>query len=181
MTERKIGPASLSFAAWLVLMWVFLWGGFSWANLVTGGLVAGAVLLAVPREARSDEAPGFRPLAAVSLLFWFLWKLLAANLAVAIEVLRPPGRGRIRTAIVAVDLPGASPGVATAVANLITLTPGTLTLEVDPSTPTLYVHVLRLTDPDDVRADVRDIERRVVAAYGSRSSRATLAHREGSS
>jgi multicomponent Na+:H+ antiporter subunit E len=184
MTERRIGrfhPASLLFAAWLVLLWVLLWGGPTWANLFTGVLVSGAVLWAVPREAPSGDGPVFHPIAAASLLFWFLWKLLDANIRVAIEVLRPPGRGRIRTAIIAVDLPGAPPAVATSVANLITLTPGTLTLDVDPATPTLYVHVLQLTDPETVRADVLDIERRVVAAYGSRSSRAAVDGREVSS
>ena len=174
----RFHPASWVFAGWLVLLWVLLWGGFTVANVFTGVLVAAFVLLAVPRPTPTGDAPALRPLAAISLAGWFLWKLLDANIRVAIEVLRPPGRERIRTAIVAVDLPGASPAVATAVANLITLTPGTLTLEIDPATPTLYVHVLTLTDPDDVRADVRDIERRVVAAFGSARARAELDQRE---
>lgn len=176
--RRHINPVSLAFAAWLVLLWVLLWGEFTLANAVTGTMVAAVVLLAVPRTAPVGPTPSVSPLAAGWLLVWFSWKLLQANVIVAIEVLRPPSRSRIRTGIVAVDLPGATPATAATVANLITLTPGTLTLEIDPATPTLYVHVLTVTDPDEVRADVREIERRVVAAFGSGGARSDLTDRQ---
>ena len=63
--------------------------------------------------------------------------------------------------------------VATIVADAISLTPGTLTLEAryrdgeDPprgSPPVLYIHVLGLADPEDIRADVHRLERLVVSA-----------------
>jgi multicomponent Na+:H+ antiporter subunit E len=60
------------------------------------------------------------------------------------------------------------------VANVITLTPGTMTLESKGSPATLYVNVLQLHDPNAVRRDVADIERRAVKAFGSRKSREQL-------
>ena len=172
------------FAAWLVLVWVLLWGGLTLANVVGGVLVAGLLLLVVPRPAVADAAPGdgdrpvIRPVAALSLAAWFSWKLVSANVTVAIAALRPPATSGIRTAIVAVALPGCPPGIVTLVANIITLTPGTLTMEVDAGSPVVYVHELTYTSRAAVRADVYEVERRVVAAFGSANARRAAATRD---
>jgi multicomponent Na+:H+ antiporter subunit E len=134
----------------------------------------------VPREKATSDTPILRPVAMVSLAAWFVWALIDANVRVAIEALRPPSRSRIRPGVVAIPLPGCPAGIATAVANTITLTPGTMTLEVDDRVPTLYVHALQIDSPDDVRADVYDIERRIVAAVGSQTARDAVAGRPAS-
>lgn len=163
------------FALWLVALWTFLWGSVTPAN-VLGGIVLAAVLLsALPRSPQIDDHAVVRPLALARLVAWFAWKLLEATFKVAAEVLRPAHRSQIRTAVVRVDLPGASDGVVTTVANAITLTPGTLTLEIRPEVPSLYVHVMHLDTEEAVRADVYELERRVVAAVGSAAARTALA------
>jgi multicomponent Na+:H+ antiporter subunit E len=173
----------LVFAAWLVVVWVLLWGGFTLANVVGGLVVAGLLLVLVPRPALTevdderDDQLQLRPLAVASLAGWFAWKLVAANVTVAIEALRPQDRSRIRTAIVAVELPGCPPGIVTLVANIITLTPGTLTMEIDADEPVLYVHELTFTTREAVRSDVYEVERRVVRAFGSANARRAAAGR----
>jgi multicomponent Na+:H+ antiporter subunit E len=62
-----------------------------------------------------------------------------------------------------------------AVANVITLTPGTVTIEVEDSPPVLYVHVLHLHDLEAVRRDLLRIEEFSVRAFGSPAARAQLA------
>ena len=59
------------------------------------------------------------------------------------------------------------------VANSITLTPGTMTIEVsDGDDPVvLYVHVLGLADPQSIREDGLDFERLAVRAFGSPGDR----------
>ncbi len=175
----------LVFAAWLVLVWILLWGGFTLANLVGGIVVAVVLLLVVPRPA-ADADPDVgsdadrlrvRPLAAVGLGLWFVGKLVAANVTVAYEALRPPSTSRIRTAIVAVPLPDCPPALVALIGNIITLTPGTLTMEIDEDPTVLYVHELTFTTSAAVQADVYAIERRVVAAFGSDRSRAASAAR----
>lgn len=171
------------FAAWLVAVWVLLWGGVTLANVVGGILVAGLLLVLVPRpslaEADDEHADRLqiRPVAVASLAGWFAWKLVTANVKVAIEALRPAGRSRIRTAIVAVELPGCPPGIVTLVANIITLTPGTLTMEVEAGEPVLYVHELTYTTREAVRSDVYEVEGRVVRAFGSANARRAAAGR----
>lgn len=180
MSRRvSVSPGSVIFAIWLVAVWVLLWGGLTLANVVGGVLVVGTLLVLVPRPAASPDeaAPIIRPLATLSLVVWFSWKLVEANVKVAIEVLRPERSTRIRTAVVAVALPGCPRGIAAAVGNTITLTPGTLTLDIHPEVPTLYIHVLQYSTTEEIRADVYEIERRTVAAVGSAVARAAVAGR----
>jgi multicomponent Na+:H+ antiporter subunit E len=158
--------------AWLTVLWVVLWQRPSAGNVV-GGLVAAAIVLAVVparRPARRDHA--LRPLRLAAFLGWFGWQLLLSNLVVAREVVTP--RDRIRTGIVRVPVRGCSDLVTTIVANAITLTPGTLTLEARRDPPTLYVHVLHLYDLDRVRRDILTTQRLVVRAIGSAEAIAAL-------
>jgi hypothetical protein len=53
------------------------------------------------------------------------------------------------------------------VANAVSLTPGTLTLDVDPDPPVLYVHVLHLRDVDRLRREVAPLELLVTQAFGT--------------
>jgi multicomponent Na+:H+ antiporter subunit E len=69
-------------------------------------------------------------------------------------------------------------GLATVVGNAITLTPGTLTVDVrrdDPDRPpVLYVHVLHFSDVDSLRRDVVRLERLAVRAFGTKEQRVEL-------
>ena len=67
-------------------------------------------------------------------------------------------RSRINQGIVAVPITGVSDVVITGVANAISLTPGTLTLEVRRDPPTLYVHVLHLRSVEDTRREILYLE-----------------------
>lgn len=98
--------------------------------------------------------------AAVVLLVVLVRDLVAANLRVAIEIVTPGYQ--MHPGIVRVPTRTRTPMEATILANLITMTPGTLTLEVDPETFDLYVHNLYLDDVDDFRADIARTEDRLL-------------------
>ena len=93
-----------------------------------------------------------------------------------LTVLRP--RLQLRQAVVAVPVRGASDSLLTLLANAISLTPGTLTLEVDRPQSTLYVHVLDVGTGHDavqrVRDDIRRLERLAILAVGSAAGRRQL-------
>jgi multicomponent Na+:H+ antiporter subunit E len=163
--------------AWLVVVWVALWGPVTTANVAGGVAVAAAVQL-LPVGLRSGRPTGsarfvVRPVAAARFLAYFLAKLVEASVVVALEVATP--RNRIRTGVVAVPLRGASDALVTLVADAVTLTPGTLTIEVGRNPPTLYVHVLHLRDVEAVRREVRHLEVLAVRAFGSPAALAGLA------
>jgi multicomponent Na+:H+ antiporter subunit E len=155
----------------LTLVWLALWEEASLANMVTGVLLA-TVVLGLFRDAPA-EAPGtIRPVAALHFVAYFVWKLVEASAVVAWEVLTP--KNKINEGIVAVPIHGASHALTTAVANAISLVPGTLTIEVDEDPAVLYVHVLHLRDIEAVRHEVQHLEALAVRAFGSAAAVAAL-------
>lgn len=90
----------------------------------------------------------------------FVVELGKATLATVRAALAPPGR--LRPAILAVPLDVRSPAGITLFADMVTLTPGTTSLDVSADCRTLYVHCLDVTDPAAAVADMKQaLERRV--------------------
>ncbi len=154
---------SLSLLVWLVAVWVALWEEVSPANVLSGLVVAVAVLTLFPPGARRRSGR-VRPVPALRFLAYFAWKLVEASAIVAWEVVTP--RNRINEGIVAIPIRGVSDVVITVVANAISLTPGTLTLEARRSPAVLYVHVLHLHDVEAVRRETRHLEALAIRAFG---------------
>lgn len=100
----------------------------------------------------------FRAVRTAWFLVWFLWELSVANAVVAWEIITPSYK--MRPGIIACPYRG-SELEATLLANLITLTPGTMTLEVDPTRRVLYVHALHISTPDGLREHIRELEDRL--------------------
>lgn len=97
----------------------------------------------------------------VALVALFMWELVLANLRVAFDVLTP--RARMHPGITAVPLAAKSDWEITLFANLITLTPGTLSLDVSDDRRVLYVHAIYLGNPRAFSWKLkRMFERRVV-------------------
>lgn len=164
---------------WLTILWILLWRSMSVANLVSGVLLGGLVLAfthRLPREADArQQSIRINPFASVYLVFFVLYKLFEANAVLAWEIVTPRSRSRIHTGVVAVPLRTESETAMMVVANLITLTPGTVTIDAVGSPAVLYVHVLHLHDVDRVRADLMHIEALSVRAFGSTAARRQLA------
>lgn len=152
--------------AWSVVVWTALWGDVSLANLVWGSVLGLLTLGLVPIRHMAHQV-AIRPLQTVRFLGVFFWALVTASAEVAWEVVTPTNR--INEGIVAVPLRTTSPGMMTLIANMISLTPGTLTLEVRQDPPTVYVHALHMRGVDQVRAAVHHFEDVALAAFGEGS------------
>jgi multicomponent Na+:H+ antiporter subunit E len=159
----------------LVVVWVGLWGSVTPANVLGGLAVAVALLLVLPLDELPDQGT-LRPVALLRFLAHFSLDLVRASLQVAVLVVRP--RSTLRQAVVAVPARGASDRLLTLLANAISLTPGTLTLEVDRPRSTLYVHALDvgpgLAGVERLRADILKTERLAILALGSPACRRAL-------
>ncbi|MDQ3503131.1 MAG: Na+/H+ antiporter subunit E [Actinomycetota bacterium] len=166
--------------AWLTVVWVGLWGSPTPAN-VLGGLAVGAGVVALLPLTKMPSQGLVRPLALLRFLAFFAFDLVRASTKVVGQVLRP--RLELRQAVVAVPVRGASDRLLTLLANVISLTPGTLTLEVDRPRATLYVHVLDVGGgPDAVerfRASILHLERLAILAVGSVECRKALVEDTG--
>ncbi|CAA9308750.1 MAG: hypothetical protein AVDCRST_MAG07-316 [uncultured Frankineae bacterium] len=167
---RRSGTAVL--VAWLTLVWVGLWGSVTAAN-VLGGLAVALVLVRVLRPSPAGAPAVVSPPALLRFVLRFLVDLVVSSLQVA--RLAVGRRVELRSGIVSVQVPGASDTLLTVLADAITLTPGTLTVEVDASTATLYVHALDVGEgPEGVqrlRASLREQARAVVRAMGTAEAR----------
>ena len=95
------------------------------------------------------------------LVGYFLLELLHSNLRVFWDVVTP---GHIsRPGIVGVPLRAETELEILLVANMISLTPGTLSVDLSEDRRTLYVHVMYLDDPDRFRESITDgLERRIL-------------------
>lgn len=91
---------------------------------------------------------------------FFFWELILANAEVALEVATP--RHRMEPGIIKVPLQARSDLEITLFANLISLTPGTLTLGVADDRGALFVHGLHVKSPDRFRARLAELERRLL-------------------
>jgi multicomponent Na+:H+ antiporter subunit E len=147
----------------LALAWLALTGDASAAGIGFSLVLAWALL----RLARPLGGEGFRRVRVMRLpgfLLFFAWEVLVANLKVAAAVLFPPGR--LRPAIVAVPLTLDREAELALLANLITLTPGTLSLDVSPDRRILYVHAMATAGPDHLRREIQQgFERRILEVF----------------
>lgn len=144
----------------LALVWAALTGEFSAHNLAIG-FVLGYLLLAFALRADPVFAAYARRVPRM-LRFagYFLWQLLRSNLRVAYDVITPTHL--MKPAIVAVPLEASTEGEIATLANLISLTPGTLSLELSQDGRSLHVHVMYLDDEAAAIAEIKDLERRVL-------------------
>lgn len=162
---------------WLTFVWALLWGDFGLASLLSGlGIAVFVVLIARPTGVHGLQLTSFHPVSAVVFVVYFLVQLVKSSFQVAWEVITPGSN--VNRAIISVPLHVTTNGLATVVGNAITLTPGTLTVDVRRTgpdrPPVLYVHALHFTDVVSMRRDVLRLERLAVRAFGTKEQRAEL-------
>lgn len=116
---------------------------------------------------RSDLLLGFARLGrAGPLALLFVRELVVSAVKVALLVLHPDMNRRLQPGIVAYPLTVLSDGEITVLANLITLTPGTLSLDVSDDRRTLYIHALNVTDRERLIGDIAGgFETRVLRVF----------------
>jgi len=149
----------------LLLIWLALWGEVSIANLASGVVVVALLNWLFVEDLASTYR--VRILPAVRLLGFIGWSLVASSARVVAAVLLPTPQ-RTVTSVQQVQLESGSTFIGSIVANAITLTPGTMSLELDPDSLTLSVHVLGEVEPEAFRRGILELEQRVVRAVSKR-------------
>jgi multicomponent Na+:H+ antiporter subunit E len=146
----------------LAVAWALITGDLSITNVVIGFLIGTGILMLVGRAVGS---PGYvrTVWAFIVLAVVFLRDLTIANFAVAHDLLTP--KSQLRPGIIKVPLTATTDAEITALANLLTLTPGTTTIDISEDRSTLYLHVMYLDreGPDRTREKIqREIEARLL-------------------
>lgn len=144
----------------LALVWGAMTGDFSLGNLLVG-LVLGFVALFAAQRVLGSTPYATRIVRVVGFIAFYIGELIMANVRVAIDVVTP--RHRAQPGVVAVPLDARTDAEITLLANLITMTPGSLTLDVSDDRKVLYVHAMFVRDPDAYRQRLKStLERRVL-------------------
>lgn len=144
----------------LALVWAALTGDFNPSNLLVGFFLGYLTLFAVRRAlAPSDYFLKVRQ--AISFAAFFLWELILANLRVAYDVMTP--RYHMKPRVIAIPLDARTDAEITALSYLVSLTPGTLSLDVSTDRRILFIHAMYAPDADKVRREIKQgFERRLL-------------------
>lgn len=158
----------------LILAWAALQGSLGVGSLLFGALTAWAVLqISQPifnpegRRLRKEPRPIRWTWRTIVLLVVFLREVVLSALQVAWQILQPSPD--IRPAIIEYPLNVQTDREITTLANMISLTPGTLSLDVAPDRSCLYVHAIsvKTEDGQEVIDDIKgSLEKHVSRALG---------------
>jgi multicomponent Na+:H+ antiporter subunit E len=100
----------------------------------------------------------------ISLFLLFIYELVLSAWRVAVMVLSP--RMDLKPGIIAYPLKVDRDFEITILANLITLTPGTLSVDVSDDRRILYVHAMDASDPEATKRDIAEgFERKIMEAF----------------
>jgi multicomponent Na+:H+ antiporter subunit E len=149
----------------LAFGWALATGDFSILNLLLGALIGGAALFLIRSEVSRPRALS-RLRRLVSLAGLFLYELMLSAVRVGLLVLRPDLRARLTPGIVAFPLTLRRPAEITLLANLITLTPGTLSVDISEDGRLLYVHAIEVKDREALIEEIASgFERKIIEAF----------------
>ena len=146
----------------LAIGWGAATGSFTVANLLLGALIGGACLFLI--RGKVGGARFWRKaMGVMSLALLFLKELLLSALRVGLLVLRP--RLELKPALIAFPLTVTSDVEITLLANLITLTPGTLSVDVSADRKFLLIHAIDVTEREALIRSIREgLEAKVMEA-----------------
>lgn len=144
----------------LAIAWVALTGEFTAGNFAIGFIIVYA-LLSLTRPSSSARSYTDRVRRILSFSLFFLKELIMSSLWVTVQVLSPAFK--MTPAVVGVPLDIRSDSGITLLGNLITLTPGTLTLEVAEDRSQIFIHAMHVDDVDAFRQEIKQgFERRII-------------------
>lgn len=116
-------------------------------NATTAGLVFILIFLLLWLTSYLYHTSYFRKLPkAINFLFYFIGKVFMANIKVAYDIITPGYK--MQPTVIALPLTVKTDIEITLLATIITLTPGSLSLDVSEDKKILYVHALYLKDND---------------------------------
>lgn len=98
---------------------------------------------------------------SISFFFYYLGEIILANIQVAREILSP--KFNIRPAILEIPMHIQSDVQLLTLHNLITMTPGTLSLDISVDRKSIYVHVMMVDDIEQAKQEIKNsIEKRIL-------------------
>lgn len=142
----------------LTVIYVFLTGNTSTPNVVLGFGI-GFIVLTLYGRATGGPSYAGKVFRLLSFAMYFLKILAQANIKIAWECITPDLHQRPR--IIRYCVKDLSDTQITILANCITLTPGTLVVDVSPDHDWLYIHAMYAEDRNAAIADIQSLDDRL--------------------
>ncbi len=143
------------------LLWALLTGRVTTGNLALGFILGYFALLLLHPGAAKTSSYFMKSAQLLRFALIFVKELVVSSWRVAVDVVRPAPA--MRPGVVGIPLDAETDLEITLLANVISLTPGTLSLDISEDRKTLYIHAMYVENPDDLRKEIKDgLERRLL-------------------
>jgi multicomponent Na+:H+ antiporter subunit E len=137
----------------IAIIWMFLSETFTYSYFFIGFLV-GIILLYIFQRYVPGTFYVRKIIAILKLVYIFMRELILSNLQVVKIVYRP--KLDIQPGIIALPTVLKSNWEITILANLITLTPGTLSISVSNDYQTIFIHAMDIRDKDEIINSIKN-------------------------
>jgi multicomponent Na+:H+ antiporter subunit E len=135
------------------VIWMFLSESYSFASFLVGFVIGAALLFLLNRFI--PDSYYFKQVKAIGyLIFLFIKELIMANIEVLKWVYKP--KLDFQPGIIALPIDVKKNWEITLLANLITLTPGTLSVDVSRDQRYIYIHAIDLPDVNQTIVGIKD-------------------------
>ena len=140
--------------------WIFLTGSLDVLNYLFGFFVGYLVIALIHNLVPALQGYPQRLPRFFAFLGYFIRELVQANIKVAIDIVTPPWH--MKPGVVRFEVSNLNDLEIATLSNLISLTPGTLVLDVSEDKSTLFVHAMFLDDEEQVQNDLHQLEQRLL-------------------
>lgn len=148
----------------LALVWSALTGQFTLGNLATG-FALGYVVLFLLRGVFGGGQYFAKIGQIVRITLFFVWELILANLRVARDVLRP-GLMQMKPRVIAVPIEVRGDLPLLLLADMVSLTPGTLLMDISDDRKTMFLHAIHAPDEEELKQEIKQgFERQVIELF----------------
>jgi len=137
----------------LSFIWVALTGSMYYSNFLFGFLL-GFFILWVMNRNETDQRYFYRVPKTIGFIFFFLYEMIVANVQVAYDVITP--RYFFKPGIIRYPLQANTDLEINLLSTMISMTPGTLILDISEDKKSLFIHVMYLKDKETFIAQIKN-------------------------
>ena len=144
----------------LAFLWAMLTGSINITSLMIG-FVIGYFILGTIHRGGPTTSYFNKVRLTIRFILFFLKEMLVSSIRVAYDVVTPTYY--MRPGVIGIPLDAKTDAEITLLANVISLTPGTLSLDVSEDRKTLYIHAMFIDDPETLRQEIKHgLEKRLL-------------------
>jgi len=147
----------------IAFTWMFLGANYTFGSFF-GGYLVGLFIIFMMRRFFPRRFYLINVYAAIKLLFIFIRELILSNIAILKVILKP--KLDIKPGIFALPTELTKDWEITVLANLITLTPGTLVIDISDDNKLLYIHAMDLENVEEAIHDIKNSFEKAIMEVG---------------